>query len=1147
MHTDIPAAAGLDDSAHRNDSGAEIRTPGYCALCVSTCGSVLVTKGGRFIAQEPNPDHPTGQALCVKGKAAPEIVYNANRELYPLRRTRPKGDADPGWQRISWDEALDETAARLLELRARYGAETVAFGKTTPSGTPAVDNARWIDRFTHVFGSPNVGKGQEICNWHKDYAHVFTFGRGISSPDFDRAGCVVLWGHNPSATWLDHATAVAKAKARGASLIVVDPRRVGFASRADVFLQVRPGADAALALGIAGQMLKNGWYDKAFVRQWSNGPLLVRSDTNRFLRAGDLLAPPPGSGPDDLVAIDAQGGGLVRYNRDLRLDQGTEFRLEASQELRLADGQVLPCTTAFSLYSALCSQYPPERVAKLAWVEPSAIEAAARALHADGPVAYYGWSGLGQHTNATQTDRAIATLMALTGSFDLPGGNVEFGKPKAAEVGGAEFLPPEQRAKNLDLLMRSSLGPGRQGSIGADVMYTAMLTGAPYPVRALFNFGRNYLVNHANGDRGVEALASLDFMVQAAPVMSATGLLADIFLPINTPWEREAVRVGFGGSQAAENLVQLRCAAIPSLGESRSDGEVVFELAKRMGFGDKFWDGDIDAGLDHMLAPLGLDVATLRRNPGGVRFDNQPRYFNYRKLGFNTPTGRLEIFSEQLRDIGIAPLPEFNEPNESPFQADADEFPLVLTCAKTVNYCHSQHRDIASLRKRGEVPEVSLHPDAAAIRDIHDGDPIRISTRTGSMKMRARFDTGIDPKVVFAQYGWWRDAQEAQSVIGPANYGALIDDTLVDPVSGSSALRSSMCELSALVPSTKAWTGWREFELALAVPETHDIHSFRISPIDGKALPQHTGGQHLTIRVIDDAAGTIIRCYTLSGPVVDNGYRISVKKSPPADRPSSMSQFLHRLAPGRSLRLSALAPKGEFCLDLEEEGIDGMVFVAGGVGITPTLGMVHDLRRAGWRGRATLLYAVRSSRDFAFKDELRDLKKDLPGLSIQLFVGHDSELVEEDWLECRRGHVGSPEVLRALAERAPVYMCGPPQMIAAIHPALIDAGLDESRIRLEAFGPSGLKKPAIDTPPQKVIARRSGVALQWRSEGGALLDALEAAGLRPQSGCRTGQCQSCAVKLLSGEVLHPKDATQPDPGQCLVCVAVPLSEVVLDL
>ena len=89
------------------------RIQGYCALCISRCGSIAVIENGRLVALEPDPSHPTGKALCAKGRAAPELVYHPDRLHYPLKRTRPKGDPDPGWQRISWEEALDLASTRL--------------------------------------------------------------------------------------------------------------------------------------------------------------------------------------------------------------------------------------------------------------------------------------------------------------------------------------------------------------------------------------------------------------------------------------------------------------------------------------------------------------------------------------------------------------------------------------------------------------------------------------------------------------------------------------------------------------------------------------------------------------------------------------------------------------------------------------------------------------------------------------------------------------------------------------------------------------------------------------------------------------------------------------------------------------------------
>ena len=121
------------------------RTPGrLLALAISRCGAVAVIENGRFVALEPDPSHPTGKALCAKGRAAPELVYHPDRLHYPLKRTRPKGDPDPGWQRISWDEAL-ATSPTAKQIAAQHGPESVVFSVVSPSTSASDDSTVWIN------------------------------------------------------------------------------------------------------------------------------------------------------------------------------------------------------------------------------------------------------------------------------------------------------------------------------------------------------------------------------------------------------------------------------------------------------------------------------------------------------------------------------------------------------------------------------------------------------------------------------------------------------------------------------------------------------------------------------------------------------------------------------------------------------------------------------------------------------------------------------------------------------------------------------------------------------------------------------------------------------------------------------------------
>ena len=262
---------------------------GYCTLCRSRCGSLNHVADGKLVAVTANPAHPTGAALCTKGRAAPELVGSPRRLVKPLKRTQPRGSSSPGWVEIEWDEALRTVAERLGEdLRPRDGAEAVAFAVTTPSGTPMVDSFEWVERFIRVFGSPNLVYAVEICGWHKDYAHALTFGRGIGIPDYENADTIVLWGHNPARTWLAQATRIADARQRGATVVVIDPKRSGSGEGADLWLPIRPGTDGALAMGAIRHLFETSSFDHEFVRKWTNAPLLVDPTAARFIRASDL-------------------------------------------------------------------------------------------------------------------------------------------------------------------------------------------------------------------------------------------------------------------------------------------------------------------------------------------------------------------------------------------------------------------------------------------------------------------------------------------------------------------------------------------------------------------------------------------------------------------------------------------------------------------------------------------------------------------------------------------------------------------------------------------------------------------------------------------------------------------------------------------
>jgi anaerobic selenocysteine-containing dehydrogenase len=775
------------------DHAARRRIHGYCGLCIARCGTVAVVEDGRFTRLEPDPTHPTGQALCAKGRAAPEVVYHPERLVRPLRRTRPKGDPDPGWQRIGWDEALDLTAAAMRRIADRHGPEAVCFSTSSPSTTAIGDSLPFIRRLMNAFGTPNAVSSLDICGWGRAGATSYTYGvpslgtsSGGAMPDIANSGCLILWGYNPSFTRLTHATATVEAVKRGMKLIVVDPRHVGLAAKADIWLRVRPGTDGALALGIANAMIQRGWYDRDFIRTWSNGPMLVRADTGRLLTEDGHN-----------LAWDTVAGRTVPYGGDC-----TNLALEG--EYRVGD---VVCHPVFELYTRLCSRYSPEQVEAICWIPRAQVEEAARLIWHARPVSYYAWSGHEQHANATQTARAMSLLYALTGCFDAPGGNVLWPAPPAASITGEDLKTT--KAPTLGLAERP-LGPARSGNVTTRELYRAILDGKPYPIRGLLGFGSNMLLAHADGGHGRKALAALEFYAHCDMFITPTAELADVVLPVASCFEREALKPGFEITPEAQSLIQFRPAVVRPPGEARPDTDIVFDLAARLGLGAQFWNGDTDAAYREQLAPTGVTLDQLRATPGGVRVPLRTRYAKYAEpgadgtpRGFATPSRRVELYSQTFLDHGYAPLPDFEEPLIGPTARPdlAARFPLILTCAKSTLFCQTQHRALPSLRARSLYPEVDMHPAAAETRGIANGEWVSIETPDGSVRARARYNRELDPRVVVGEHGWWQACAElgapGYDPFGPsgANFNLIIGAAALDPVSGTASHRAYLCEI----------------------------------------------------------------------------------------------------------------------------------------------------------------------------------------------------------------------------------------------------------------------------------------------------------------------------------------------------------------
>ncbi|HET9717926.1 MAG TPA: molybdopterin-dependent oxidoreductase [Pseudolabrys sp.] len=691
-----------------------------CRSCHGGCGVLLHVRDGVLVKVEGDRESPLNHGrLCPIGTVTTDLVYHPDRLRYPMRR---KGKRQSGrWERISWDAALDEIAERLLSIREQYGPESIALGTGTGR-----HHIRWVSRFGHALGTPNwCEPGFAQCFHPRVNTSILTFG---DFPVCDYTGdtppaCVLYWGHNPVLSGPDGETrfCVIEALEHHPQTIVVDPRRTQLAEKADLWLQIRPGADDALALAMLNTLIDEELYDAPFVARWTHG---------------------------------------------------------------------------FDALAEHVKKFTPEWAEPITWIRADTIRAAAR-MFARARPAMLEWGCAIEHTpKCIQTVRAVSMLPVLTGNIDVPGGWV-FGMHGLGRFPSLiENLTPEVNARRLGA-DRFKLLCGEGADLPAahiPTLLQAMREGKPYWVKAFLVFGNNTLTTYANSSDVFDALMKLDFMVCADLFMTPTAELADIILPAAAWPELDQLA---GLPTIAANVVLAQQKAV-QIGECKPDEEIFVALARRMKL--PVCTEPVKAVLDAQLAAGGLGMTFDELKQRG--FINIPiQYRKYEKAGFKTPTGKIELYSTRLEKLGYAPLPNYEEPPESPISAPetAAVYPLVLTTGGRISfYFNSEHRQLARLRKAQRDPVAEIHPETASRFGIVNGQWMWVETRRGRMRQKAKLTTGIDPRVVNVQHGWWYPEQPGPEYgVWDSNANLLTNNQPpYDPAMGTYQLRALLCRVA---------------------------------------------------------------------------------------------------------------------------------------------------------------------------------------------------------------------------------------------------------------------------------------------------------------------------------------------------------------
>jgi len=677
--------------------------------------------------------------ICRRGEHSPEIIYSEHRLKYPMKRVGPKGTHE--FERISWDEAYDLIVENLNRIKAESGPEAVA---------------------------------------------IYT-GRGA----FELSLCDMF-----------QPKGVAVSSASNVLFPFGSPNTMGVGALCYVsFAMLAPHVTM-------GRMLVNMFTDM------ENAEMLVVWGAN----------PATDSPPLDMIRLEAaakRGADIVvidpRHTETARrtgaqwvpIRPGTDGALALSLMEVLIDEELYDEDFAenwchgFDELRTYTQHFQPEIAEKITGVPAETIrDLARRVSNATGacPVMY---TGLEYSNSGIQAIRAVLTLFSLSGQLDIPGGlglamlNTHFPINRSCN----------QENPNLDLAVARDKVPiysAYRGESHASGLVDAVLNEGPYKIRSLIIHGASLLTSWPQTSLWRETLSRLDFQVCIDRQLTADAAYADIVLPATTMFEIDSYMV-YGP------IFRLREKLIKPVGEARNDYLIMAELAKRLGYGDLYPQTEEEL-LRFALEGSGTSLEEVRAAGGSIKIPSPiMEYQKWKKgglradgrPGFETPTGKFEIWSTVLEDYGYDPLPKYTEPKEGPQASPeiARDYPLVFNSgARPHTDFRSQHHGIKGLAKDNPEPTVEINYEDAAPRDIKSGDLVHVQTVRGSVPFRARVTDEIAKGCIECNMG-------GGGPVGPEawqkwNVNELTDINNYDEISGFPVYKALLAEVVKIEAGT---------------------------------------------------------------------------------------------------------------------------------------------------------------------------------------------------------------------------------------------------------------------------------------------------------------------------------------------------------
>lgn len=673
--------------------------------------------------------------LCRRGEAAPEIVYSDDRLRQPMRRIGPRGAGE--FEPISWDDAYDLIVDNLRGIRERLGAEAVS---------------------------------------------IYT-GRGA----FELSLCQIF---QPAGVEISSASSVL--------FPFGSPNTMGVGALCYVAANMI-APDVTL-----GQMHHQMFADieqAQFLVVWGTNPATDSPplDMHRLQNAADRGA--------SVVVIDPRRTETVERTGAewIPIRPGTDGALALSMIEVLIDEQLCDFEfidqwcEGFEELREYVQHFRPEVAAEITGVDAETIRRIARRIGRVAGACPLMYTGLEYSNSGVQSMRAIYTLFALAGQLDVPGG-IGLAMPGSqfpVNRSGHQPNPDIRRAVGRE---RFPLYSDYRAESHASALIDAVLDDEPYPIRGLIIQGASLLTSWPQPEVWREVLSSLEFLVCIDRQMTADAAYADVVLPATTMFEIDSYMV-YG------SLFRLREKLIEPVGQARNDYRIIAELADRLGYGE-LYPQTTEQMLRHVLDNTDYTLEQVREAGGTIRLD-APMMEHHKwkkgllradgKPGFDTPSGKFEIWSSRLEEYGYEPLPKYVEPREGPMAAPqlARRYPLVFNSgARPQHDFRSQHHGVDSLVEHQPEPVVEMNSGDAEQRGIETGDLVEVHTPRGTVPFRARVTDDIVPGAVECNMG-------GGTPVGPEawqqwNVNELTDLDNYDPVSGFPVFKALLCEVTRL-------------------------------------------------------------------------------------------------------------------------------------------------------------------------------------------------------------------------------------------------------------------------------------------------------------------------------------------------------------